>query len=507
MNKNTVLITGAGPTGLVLALWLTKIVIPVRLIDQSEKPGTTSRALVLHARNLEFYRQLGIDQVAIERSIPFKVANLWLHGKKIGTASFGDLGVNISPYPYALIFPQDLHEQMLVEQLELLGIRVERNTTLLSFRSTENKVVAQIKKKNGEEETYEAAYLAGCDGAHSIARKELGIEFAGGTYQDIFYVADLQAEGAAADGQMHGALDDADFLAIFPMKGKGRIRLVGSVRRDLQQKEHLAWDDVSQHIIQVMKIDVKEVKWFSTYHVHHRVASHFQQGNVFLLGDAAHIHSPVGGQGMNTGIGDAVNLAWKLGAVLQGTSPASLLPTYETERIAFARQLVDTTDRAFVFVTARGRLATWVRLHLVPLLIPFLFRFAFVRRKMYKILSQTSIRYPKSPISAGNAGRIKGGDRLPWVNFPDGTNNYESLRSMDWQLHCYGEASASLQQTAKEKHIALHIFPWNKTAQTAGLKQEAFYLIRPDGHVALAGHHNTDELCVYLKKWVRNSRK
>ena len=149
--------------------------------------------------------------------------------------------------------------------------------------------------------------------------RALQIGFAGGTYAHLFYVADVEVSGAAMNGDVHVALDTTDFLAVFPLKGEGRARLIGTVRDDAErQNENLAWNDVSKRVIEWMHIDVKRVNWFSTYRVHHRVADHFRKGRVFLLGDAAHIHSPVGGQGMNTGIGDAVNLAWKLAAVLRG---------------------------------------------------------------------------------------------------------------------------------------------------------------------------------------------
>src|SRR6058998_2819263 len=169
------------------------------------------------------------------------------------------------------------------------------------------------------------------------------------------------------DGELHGALDEAEFLVVFPLKGNRRARLIGVVRDDAETRhDTLTWNDVSKDVIDRMGITVGRVNWFSTYHVHHRVADHFQKGRAFLLGDAAHVHSPVGGQGMNTGIGDAVNLAWKLAAVLKGSSPRSLLETYEPERIAFARRLVATTDRAFAFVNARGPIATQVRTRIVP---------------------------------------------------------------------------------------------------------------------------------------------
>src|SRR5205085_10326528 len=193
------------------------------------------------------------------------------------------------------------------------------------------------------------------------------------------------------------------------------------VRTDAEhQPSDLAWDDVSRRVIDWMRIDVERVHWFSTYRVHHRVADRFRKGRTFLLGDAAHIHSPVGGQGMNTCIGDAVNLAWKLAAVLNGGARDALLATYEPERIGFARRLVATTDRAFTLVTKQGVLARWVRTRLVPLIAPLLFRLAAVRRFLFHTVSQIGVNYRSSPLSVGAAGAVRGGDRLPWVETEPG---------------------------------------------------------------------------------------
>jgi len=227
------------------------------------------------------------------------------------------------------------------------------------------------------------------------------------------------------------------------------------------------------------------VNWFSTYRVHHRVADRFQKGRAFLLGDAAHIHSPVGGQGMNTGIGDAVNLAWKLAAALRGGTSA-LAETYEAERVAFARRLVATTDRAFTIITSRGPRARWVRLSVAPRVIPILASRKAVRRLMFRTISQTTIHYRSSPLSVGAAGRVRGGDRLPWVPLDGADDNFTPLASLDWQLHVYGDAPAEIVEVCRQRRLALHVFPWQDTMRRPGLRRHAGYLIRPDGHVGLA---------------------
>src|SRR3954453_7686673 len=187
MADAPVLIVGAGPTGLVLALWLAKAGIPVRIIDRSAKPGTASRAAGVQARTLEFYHQLGIAREVVDAGLPFAAANLWVRGRKAARVPFGDMGRGISPYPYMLMYPQDEHERLLIGHLNRLGVKVERPTELVGFEEAAGCIRARLKPTDGTEEVCEAAYLAGCDGAHSTVRHGLGLNFAGGTYSHLFY--------------------------------------------------------------------------------------------------------------------------------------------------------------------------------------------------------------------------------------------------------------------------------------------------------------------------------
>ncbi len=288
------------------------------------------------------------------------------------------------------------------------------------------------------------------------------------------------------NGELHVALDEADFLAVFPMKGEGHARLIGTIEAEAEaQREGVTWNDVSTDVLHRLGVSVEGVNWFSTYHVHHRVAAHFRRGRAFLLGDAAHIHSPVGGQGMNTGIGDAVNLAWKLAAVLQGRADAAILDTYEPERIAFARRLVATTDRAFTAVTSSSALARFVRMGVIPRLMPPLFGLTIMRRFMFRTISQIAVNYRGSGLSEGRAGKVEAGDRLPWVS-EAGIDNFLPLASLDWQVHVYGEPSAALVGTCDRRELDLNAFPWSAATQAAGLHRGATYLVRPDGYVGLA---------------------
>jgi 2-polyprenyl-6-methoxyphenol hydroxylase-like FAD-dependent oxidoreductase len=215
MAETQVLITGAGPTGLVLAYWLERLGVRVRIVDKTSEPGTTSRALGVQARTLEFYQQLGLAGELIDRGLEFTAANLWVRAARKARVAFGDMGKDLSPYPYMLIYPQDEHERLLIERLNAAGVHVERRTELLSFEDKDGRVVARLRGPEGREEDCEALYLAGCDGARSTVRHALGIGFPGGTYARFFYVADVEASGPFINGELHVALDDAEFLALF----------------------------------------------------------------------------------------------------------------------------------------------------------------------------------------------------------------------------------------------------------------------------------------------------
>ena len=482
-----VLIVGAGPTGLVLALWLTKIGVNVRLIDKADKPGTTSRALVVHARTLEFYRQLGIDRDVVNSGFWFPRLNLWVNQKRRASLDASDLGRGVTPFPFLLVFPQDQHEELLISKLKELGVEVERQSELLSLKDEGAQVEAQIKLASGEVETTKVQFVAGCDGAHSVVRHLIGTQFEGSTYPDWFYVADVEGTGPIFNGELHVSLDEAEFIGIFPLKKKGTARFIGVIRAESDGAK-LNWNDVDKRIFKELKANVERVNWFSTYHVHHRVAGHFQKGRIFILGDAGHIHSPLGAQGMNTGIGDAVNLAWKLGEVVKGNANIHLLDSYEVERIAFANRLVQSTDRAFKFVSSAGKLARAVRTKVVPFVMPRVFK--YFRRFAFKTLSQTGITYRHCSLNQGSAGKLAGGDRLPWIESVD---NFAPLKNLSWQVHVYGH------QTLKD--IETVRFAWNAEMAAKGLKQNAAYVVRPDGYIGfISPSGSADEVRNYLKK-------
>jgi 2-polyprenyl-6-methoxyphenol hydroxylase-like FAD-dependent oxidoreductase len=494
MTHSPVLIVGAGPTGLVLAIWLTHLGVRVRIIDKAAQAGTTSRALAFQARTLELYRQVGLADKVFQSAHKTPGINFWVEGQPAAHLPFSEIGKGLTRAPFVLIYPQDQHERLLIEHLQALGVRVEREVELLGFEERGDRVEARLRRADGAEETCSATYLAGCDGARSRVREGLGNQFQGGTYRQLFYVADIEAEGPALNGELHVDLDEADFLALFPLEGEGLGRLVGTVRDERAARaDTLRFEDVSERVLRQLHIKVRKVNWFSTYHVHHRVTDHFRKERAFLLGDAAHIHSPVGGQGMNTGIGDAVNLAWKLAAVIAGDAGDTLLDSYEAERKPFAQRLVATTDRAFMIATADGHLAELVRTRLVPRVLPKLASFERARDFAFRTVAQLTLNYRGGPLSAGSAGHVHGGDRLPWLALDDAHDNFERFDGKYWQVHVYGEAKPALATWCTAHALGLHVFPWRAEHAEVGLSENAAYLVRPDSYVALASASGAPE--------------
>lgn len=498
-KRTPVLIVGAGPTGLVLALWLKKKGIDFRIIDKNNGPGKTSRALAVQARTLEFYRQLGLDQQLISLGVLADQLTLRRGGKAIAVAHLGALGKDLSPYPHLLFCSQDLHENLLCETLEKMNVKIESQTELLGFTQNEREVTIDLLTPAGKE-SLTADYLCGCDGAHSSVRHGLGLDFPGGTYSQVFFVADVLVEGEPPSAGVQISLSQKDFCIIMPIKQQSSVRLTGLVPSENEKKQNIVYDDVKDSVEKNTGLKVKKVNWFSVYHVHHRIAEKFHVGRVFLAGDSGHIHSPAGGQGMNTGIGDAINLAWKLADVLRGRCENRLLESYQPERMAFAKTLVKTTDTAFRFVASRSGIGFFFRAYFLPGIFVFLTRFKFFLKFVFRTVSQIRIKYPESPLSQGASPIIQAGDRLPWVLF-DSVDNYQGLQNLDWLVHIYGNASKELQEFLASIKMSFKEMVWNETFEQKGFLENALYLIRPDGHIALIlEKQNIQELKSYLQK-------
>ncbi|MBH8571271.1 FAD-dependent monooxygenase [Microvirga sp. STS02] len=489
-----VLIAGAGPSGLMLALELCRHGLRPRIIDPLPGPSPLSRALVMHARTLELLDRHGLAGTFIAQGDMVRGVALRRKGHVAAKLPLGRIGEGLSPFPYALTISQDQTERLLREALVPYGVAVEWNTSLTGLTQEAAGATATLQAPGQPPETVTAAYVAGCDGAHSAVRHALGIGFPGGTYEQVFFVADTVTEGLDEDVRLGRMLEVSlaprTFNAFFPMP-QGRMRIIGLLPDGLAP-EAATFATVQPGLEAAEHVRVQSVSWFATYRVHHRVADHFRQGRAFLVGDAGHIHSPAGGQGMNTGLGDAVNLGWKLAAVLQHTAPEALLDTYEAERIPFARQLVATTDRAFTGATRATAWASFVRSWVAPLLLPLAVRVPAIRRLMFRTISQIGIKYPHSSLNRGRAGGVAGGRRLPWA-----AGRYEALRPVGWHLLHVGPVPAAQAWAAAHNLAATQIAP------TATEAPGTVYVVRPDGYVGkVAAAFNEMEFAAYARQWL-----
>jgi 2-polyprenyl-6-methoxyphenol hydroxylase-like FAD-dependent oxidoreductase len=484
--ETEVLIVGAGPAGLVLALWLARLGVRLRIVDRAPASGMASRAFALQARTLELYDKLDLARDAVARGRAIGAMNVHIGRNWTRPIPFGEFGSGLSPFPFVLVLLQDDHEKLLIEHLAAAGVGVERGVELIDLDDDGRSVRARLKGPGGADNHCEAAFVCGCDGAASAVRELSKISFPGGSSDELFYVADIEGRGRVVDGELHYVMSGERICSVFPLKGEGRVRLIGLVPESLRKSLfQIKFDDVAASIAQDIDLAVSALESFATYRVHQRIAAQWRKGRVFLLGDASHVHSPAGGQGLNAAIGDAVNLAWKLGAVLRNDAAPALLDTYQGERILAARAVAATTDWGFALQTHRGALAALAR-SAASRLAPRMMRLGPFRRWVFRVISQAAVSYRKGDLCVGKAGRIAGGDRMTWVPSAGPLDNFAALRGIGWQAQVFGEATIQLRDACDEWGLELRTFAWTPAARRAGVAKDAIYLIRPDGYVAYA---------------------
>jgi hypothetical protein len=286
------------------------------------------------------------------------------------------------------------------------------------------------------------------------------------------------------------------------MRGKDRWRVIGILPRQLRSRDDLTWEEVIPAVRREAgaELSFKSCDWFSSYRIHHRCAERFRDRRCFLLGDAAHVHSPAGGQGMNTGLQDAYNLAWKLALVVKGRANAALLDTYEQERIPVAQRLLRTTDRIFALLVSDSWIAGLFRTKIIARVLARAMTIERVRKLAFRTISQIGIRYRRSPLSQTLAGLPEGapvaGDRFPWLKLKLGANGavedlFQKLDDTRFHLLVIGQPAPSAEALGLGELLRVHAVcgdPAN-SAELArvGISGQAFYLLRPDGHVGLAG--------------------
>jgi 2-polyprenyl-6-methoxyphenol hydroxylase-like FAD-dependent oxidoreductase len=495
-----VLIVGAGPSGLMLANQLVRRGVRTVIIDRHDGPARETRALGVQARTLEIYAQLGLAQRAVELGKIGTGVNLWANGRWMARAPVNDAGLHVTPYPYILVLGQDDNERIMGERLRGEGLSVQWNTELTDFEQKPDSVAATLKTTNDARHTITAAWIAGCDGAHSAVRERSGIVFAGAPYEHVFYVADTEATGSMVPDEVNIYFWRDGFHLLFPMRGSDHWRVVGILPQELRDRDGVGFDAVVPSIRQEAgsELAFRSCSWFSTYRIHHRRAVRFRDRRAFLLGDAAHIHSPVGAQGMNTGLQDAYNLGWKLALVVAGRADARLLDSYEAERIPIAERLLDTTDRAFRLVVSDSWLAGVFRTRILARIAAFALGIRRIQAFMFRTVSQTGIHYRNGPLSV-EAGlpenAPQAGDRFPWLKlrFAAGGSAEDSFARLDdvhFHLLAFGQATPEAPRAFGDL-LHVHAVPVDATndaeLDSAHIPRTSFYLIRPDGHVGLCG--------------------
>jgi 2-polyprenyl-6-methoxyphenol hydroxylase-like FAD-dependent oxidoreductase len=416
----------------------------------------------------------------------------------------GDIGRDVSPYPYLLVLGQDDNERLLGEALRNQGLSVQWNTELVGLTQDTDHVTATLKNPDGRRAEVTVPWLAGCDGARSSVRELSGIAFEGAPYQHVFFVADLQMTGSMAPEVLNVYLWRTGFHLLFPMRGTDHWRIVGILPPELRGRDDLTFEEVIPSIRKEAgtELSFQACSWFSTYRIHHRSAARLREGRCFLLGDAAHIHSPVGAQGMNTGLQDAYNLAWKLALVVSGRADVTLLDSYEAERLPVAKQLLDTTDRAFSLIVSDSWLAGLFRTYIVAKLMALAMSRDRFQRLAFRTISQTGIRYPNSPLveTVGNLSETapRAGDRFPWLRLklqPGGPveDLFGKLDDRQFNLVVFGQAPPSGEAFGLGDLLRVHAVPSDpandRELARAQIAQPSFYLVRPDGYIGVAGTH------------------
>ncbi|WP_013322305.1 FAD-dependent monooxygenase [Gloeothece verrucosa] len=535
--EKEILIVGAGPVGLTMAASLAQSGISCRIIDKADAPSQWSKALGIFPRTLEVFENLGVIKPVLETGKPLHKINLQAQQQRLGSVSFNTVN---SPYPFVISLPQSQTERILREHLAHLGVKVQQNVELVGLKPHEGGVTATLHHADGQQETYQPSWLVGCDGSRSKVRELLGIPFVGSHYQESFVLADVKIDGSLPDNEATAFYYADGVLALFPLPGE-RFRVIISWPQKLAASEPtLAQIQALVDRASALNLQLSDPIWISKFHISRRKVRQYRMGRVFLAGDAAHVHSPAGGQGMNTGIQDAHNLGWKLALVAAGLSPSSLLDSYQIEREPVASEVLLFTDMITRVATLRNPFAQFLR----NVMMSVGMKISAITVRGANTLAEVNISYRHSPIVANsqpsffanlNPGTVKAGDRAPDAQlhqlsgqpvrifellgkrqvlllFIDGEilskiyqNWWAKVREIEENypetITVYPIFSRKELATDLEKNYSILIDSEQRFAQQYQITESCLYLIRPDGYICFCSPLSEwERLQAYLKR-------
>lgn len=514
-----VLIVGGGPTGGMLALELAMQGVSFRIIDAAAARPKQSRAFVLHSRTQELLNRHGEGMGRLTSRGKVNMALRMFSNKKfVFEMDLSEMGFEDTMFPVPLIISQAETEKFLDDELLNYGKSVERPVAAERIEQDNDGATAWLRHENGSGEVVHCKYVVGCDGAHSLTRKSTGLKFEGGEYPQDFVLADVHLNWTQpADFGVF--LGSVGFMAIFPMRD-GVFRLILSRPRHFDSDTEPTLRDFEDAFADLVPGDAElfDAIWITRFRLHHRNVENYRAGRIFMAGDAAHIHSPAGGQGMNAGMQDSVNLGWKLASVLRGEKDDSFLDTYNIERHRIGEHLLHGTDRLFYFMSSRNPIYLYLRNTLAPWIVPWVLRDRTHRAKRFRFISQLGIRYRHSPIvgtSSASQGTLRGGDRAPdgkLIGIEGPTTVHGLCRDHLYHLLLFSGTevgavsidsitSSAVAVVAENKNrIKLHVISHgDKTRENAysdpegivhglyGCRDPGYVLVRPDGHISFIG--------------------
>ncbi|MFB6783160.1 FAD-dependent monooxygenase [Streptomyces sp. NPDC056352] len=503
-----VLVVGAGPTGLALAAQLHAYGARFRIVDRHLDRTRESRALAIQPRTLEALAPFGVTDELVARGNPAVQLRMHLPGRTVRLPLF-DIGVDDTPYPFLLFLSQAETESVLGSHLAEAGTTVERGTELVALTNEATYVTCRLRHHDGTEESVTARYVVGCDGARSTVRDQAGIGFEGHIYPQTFLLADLEVDGLE-HGAAHAYMTEAGMLFFFPLGSPASWRMLamrppGTLGTESPVEIRQLQELVDRYIGE--RLNLRDPVWMTAFRLHNRGAKNYRADRVFLAGDAAHIHSPAGAQGMNTGIQDSLNLGWKLALVCRGAASNVLLDTYESERAPVGRNVLRFTDRAFTIATSRNPVLRLARTHVAPRVAPVVLRSTSLRAAAFRTLSQLAVHYRHSPATTeGPHPRSRGpraGDRLP--DTPGNLHTLTAAPGYDLLLTGPREVwdAGRIADAISGRGQLIHVHTLGMSGPWPG---NTHCLIRPDGYIGYrSGSPDLTGLLRYLDRWLPHS--